>query len=193
MGQAITKRRRLKIWFLLPVLLAPIWSASADSRTVDFAGRKAEHLESKRVEKQVWSQPERSAFQNKTFPIKAWDKHFSTLGRKRASISVDEKQAKKRFEAKVLDRKTVPLEISRWNERMADLYKRAGIQMDDQARIAADRKLYSMMMQETRPYAELAEELSLRDINHFQFRRNRPEGEIPSQPAGSGADRQRSR
>jgi hypothetical protein len=171
---------------LILTLLALVHLILADTRTVDFAKRKAERVQSQRVEKQIWTRPAGSDFQRKTFPIEAWQKHYSPLGVRRAPIAVDEKRQKDRFEAKVLDRKTVPLEVSRWSEQMAELHRRAGIQMDEQARIAADRKLYSMMMQDARQYGELAERLSLRELNQFQFRRNRPDGEIPAQTAGGG-------
>jgi hypothetical protein len=57
--------------------------------------------------------------------------------------------------------------------------------MDDKAQIAADHKLYGMMMQDARQYRELGDKLSLRDINRYQFRRNRSSDEVPMQKAGS--------
>jgi len=149
-------------------------------------GRKAERVEKKRVEKKLWSKPGKSRLQDKTFPIKEWNKHFSSLGSKRAPMEVSEKKDKKRFEIEVLDRKTVDFEMSRWNERMADLHKRAGIQMDKEAQLTADRQLYNMMLQDAPHYQELAEELSLRDLNRFQFRRNHSGESVPVQKAGSG-------
>ena len=155
---------------------------------LDFAGRKAERVGEKRVEKKLWSGPESSSLMDKSFPIKEWNKHFSSLGSKRAPISMDEKKKKERFEVKMLDRKTTDFEMSRWNERMADLHQQAGIQMDDKAQIATDQRLYDMMLQDARQYKELADKLSLRDINRYQFRRNRSSDEIPTQKAGSGEE-----
>ncbi|PXA04750.1 hypothetical protein DDZ13_06160 [Coraliomargarita sinensis] len=152
----------------------------------DLVGRKAERVEEKRVEKKFWSGKEQSRLQDKTFPIKEWNKHFSSLGSKRAPITLDEKKKKERFEVEVLDRKTMDLEMSRWNERMADLHKRADIKMDKEAELVADRKLYNMMLQDSPHYMELAEELSMRDLNRFQFRRNRSDDGVSVKKAGSG-------
>ena len=153
---------------------------------LDFAGRKAERVEEKRVEKKLWSRPEGSSLMKKTVPIKEWNKHFSGLGSKRAPITMSEKREKELYEVKVLELKTMDFKMSRWNERMSDLYKRAEIQMDDKARIASDHRLYNMMMQDARQYKDLGETLSLRDINRYQFRRNRSSDEIPKQKAGAG-------
>lgn len=149
-------------------------------------GRKADRVEEKRVEKKIWSKPEASGLQDKTFPIKEWNKHFSSLGSKRAPISMSEKDGKKRFEVEVMERKTVSFDMSKWDDRMADLHKRAGIQMDEEAQLTADRRLYNMMLQDAPHYQELAEKLSLRDLNRFQFRRNRSDDAVPVQKAGSG-------
>ncbi len=177
------------MFYRVPILclafVTCLLSVSGNTRTVDFAGRKADRVEDKRFDRKMWTQPERSTLQNKSFPIEEWNKHYSSLGSKRAPIAVNERREKERFETRMIDRESFPLEISRWNERMADLHKRAGIEVDDQAQIAANRQLYNMMMQDTRQYANLAEELSLRDINRFQFRSNRPDGQIPTQQAGS--------
>lgn len=160
--------------------------AAANSRTVGFAGRKADKIEQKRFDKQVWAQPERSRLQEKTFPIEAWPKHYSPLGAKRAPISAEERSEKKLFETSVIEQKPFPLEFSRWDGQLADLHKQAGIDMDEEARIIAERQLYSMLLQDTRAYAELGDELSLRELNRFQFRRNRDDGDVPVQQAGAG-------
>ncbi|HKK18063.1 MAG TPA: hypothetical protein VJ952_05220 [Opitutales bacterium] len=160
--------------------------SQANSFFSDLIGRKADSVEKKKVEKKIWSKPGKSRLQDKTFPIKEWNKHFSSLGSKRAPISMSEKDKKKRFKVEVLDRKTVDFEMSRWNERMAELHERAAIQMDDRARLFADRQLYDMMLQDAENYKELAEKLSLRDLNRFQFRRNRTDEGVPVKKAGSG-------
>ena len=158
--------------------------SQAQNRILQLFGQKADRVEEKKVEKKIWKQPETSDLQNKKFPIKEWDKHFSPLGSKRAPISVDAKEKKERFEVKVLERETVDFEMSRWNDRMADLHKRAGIQLDKKAQIVADRQLYDMMLQDRRSYRDLAGELSLRELNRFQFRRNRSAEGVPVQRAG---------
>jgi hypothetical protein len=158
---------------------------NANRTLSDLVGRKADRVQDKKVEKKLWSKPGKSRLQDKTFPIKEWNKHFSSLGSKRAPITLSEKDKKKRFEAEILDFDEVSFEMSEWNERMADLHKRARIQMDDKARLTADRRLYDkMMLGEAKHYTEIAEELSLRDLNRFQFRRNRTADGVPVKKAG---------
>lgn len=166
-------------------LVAATTALGAIPTKLETLGRKAERVEQKRVEKQLWTKPQASGLQDKSFPITEWNKHFSSLGSKRAAITMSEKSKKERFEVKKLEQKTIRFETSPWSARMAELHERAGIELDDEAQLTADRKLYNMMLQDVRHYQELAEELSLRDLNRFQFRRNRaPEG-LPVQKAGS--------
>lgn len=167
-------------------LLGP-GSAYAKLFGLDFVGRKADRVEEKRVEKKLWTRPEGSSLTEKSFPIKEWNKHFSGLGAKRAPITMSEKGKKERYKVEILDRKTTTFEMSRWNERMADLHKRAKVQMDQRAQIASDHQLYNRMMHDAREYRDLADTLTLRDINRYQFRRNRSSDEVPTQKAGAEA------
>jgi hypothetical protein len=48
-----------------------------------------------------------------------------------------------------------------------------------------DQKLYYMMLQDSQKYSDMAEDLSLRELNRYQFRRNRSDGDIPVEKAGS--------
>ena len=74
------------------------------------------------------------------------------------------------------------------DQNLEDLYREAGIEMSDRARLVENRKLYNMALQDTKQkFEELKEELSLRDINRFQFRRNRAPDGVPVQAAGEGA------
>jgi hypothetical protein len=57
--------------------------------------------------------------------------------------------------------------------------------MDDKARLVVDQKLYYMMLQDSQKYSDMAEDLSLRELNRYQFRRNRSDGDIPVEKAGS--------
>jgi len=166
-------------------LLMALSYARGNSRTVDFAGRRADIVEDKRVEKKLWTHPQSNSMMNKRFPMREWDKHFSSVGSKRAPISLKEDKGKKMFGTKTLDRKEVNYEMSRWNERMADLHKKAGIEMDDRAQLVADGRLYNMMLQDTRRFRDMGDDVSLRDLNRYQFRSNRSDGDIPVEKAGS--------
>lgn len=175
----------LLVCAVLALLLA-VSFLHADSQALGLASRRADVVEDKRVEKRMWTQPQSNSIMNKRFPIEEWDKHFSSVGSKRAPISLQEGKEKAIFKTETLDRKEIDFDMSRWNDRMADLHKKAGIDTDDQAQLVADRQLYNMMLQDTRQYKDMGTELSLRDLNRYQFRRNRSDGEVPVEQAGSG-------
>jgi len=160
--------------------------SEVNSRTLDFTSRRADRVENKRVDKKMWAQPQTNSLMNKTFPIEQWDKHFSSVGSKRAPISLTEQKDKQMFKTKTFDRKEVEFDMSRWNEQMADLHKKAGIEMDDRAQLVADQRLYYMMLQDAEQYRDMGVEVSLRDLNRFQFRRNRSNDGVPVEKAGSG-------
>lgn len=174
-----------KVILLSGVFLGSISLLDAKLFGLDFIGRKADRVEEKRVEKKLWKRPEGSSLMDKSFPIKEWGKHFSSLGSKRAPITMSEKGKKERYKVEVLDRKTVDFDMSRWNNRMADLHERAAIQMDDKAQLSADHQLYDRMLKDARQYRDLREKLSIQDLNRYQFRRNRSSDEVPVQRAGS--------
>ena len=58
----------------------------------------------------------------------------------------------------------VRFEMSQLNEQLSDLYKKAGIEMDDKARLIADQKFYYMMLRDSKKYSEMADEVSLREL-----------------------------
>jgi len=164
---------------------------ASDIREAKFAiglvGRRADSISEQRVETKKWESKESNSLMQKSFPMEKWDTHFSSLGSKRSPIDLKEDKDKKLFKT---DTKTFPkkeFEMSRWNERMKDLHKEAGLVEEPSTgtlKKATDEKLYSMMLQDTQSYADMAEELSLRDLNKFQFRRNHSDGPIPVEKAG---------
>ena len=156
----------------------------ANTRTLNFAGKRATAIEGQRVEKKLWALSQTKLMMKKTFPVKQWDKYFSSLGSKRAPIPTSEDKDKQLFKTKILDQKMVRFEMSQLNEQLSDLHKKADIKMDDKARLVADQKLYYMMLQDSQKYSEMADELSLRELNRYQFRRNRSDSDIPVEKAG---------
>ncbi|MEC8209668.1 MAG: hypothetical protein VX051_04340, partial [Verrucomicrobiota bacterium] len=128
----------------------------ANPRTVGFAGKRATSVEGQRVEKKLWAQSQTNFLMNKTFPVEQWDKHFSSLGNKRAPISLTENKDKQLFETKMLKQKMVRLKMSQWSEQLSDLHKKAGMEMDDKARLIADQKIYYMMLQDSQKYIDMA-------------------------------------
>jgi hypothetical protein len=180
----------MKVEFSLLVIcvlsLSMVYSSlEANPRTISFAGKRAASVEGKRVDKKVWAQSQTNFTMNKSFPIEQWNKHFSSLGNKRALISLSEDKDKQLFKTRMLEQKMLRFEMSQWNEQLSDLHKKAGIEIDDKARLVADQKLYYMMLQHSQKYSGMADELSLRELNRYQFRRNRSDSDIPVEKAGS--------
>ena len=99
------------VCFLLTIVVS-VTSLTANSRALNLASRRASTIEDKRVEKKVWSQPQANSIMDKSFPIEEWDKHFSSVGSKRAPISLSEQKDKQMFETKTWDRKKVSFDMS---------------------------------------------------------------------------------
>lgn len=142
--------------------------------------QKATGVTSKKWSSFQWSGTSTtSEFSEQRFPTPRWGKRSSRLGSKRAGRTFD-----KRFDRKLLGRKTksykkLEREMSRLHQDLSSIFERAGIQTDQRSEEISNQALYSMMLQSTRKYEEIAEKVSLRDINRFQFRRNRSDGAIP--------------
>ena len=85
-----------------------------------------------------------------------------------------------------LFKKNKDIELSKWQGYLADLESRAQISTDTNARVVQDKRMYERMLKQAENYKDTGETLSLRDINRFQFRKNRPEGDVPATKAGSG-------
>lgn len=149
--------------------------------------KQQQEISQKRVEHKTWGGNEQSDLMSKTFPMQSWGKHFSSLGSKRAPISTDNARDKKMFKTQRKEYSVKSYELSDWNARIAELHEKAGISTDDRARKIADQQMYQMAHQGTvQRFNEMREELSLRDINRYQFRHNRPDGDVPVQTAASG-------
>ena len=68
---------------------------------------------------------------------------------------------------------------------MIDLHLDAGLNLDDRAQLVTNQKLYQMLLQDRKKFGDLGKEVSLRDLNRYQFRRNRSDGNIPVNKAGT--------
>lgn len=169
-------------------LLMTVAYLEAESRTLGYTTRKADRIEGQRFEKKLWGQSGSHTLPKKSFPLKQWDKHFSSVGSKRAPIDLVDGKEKQMFKTKTVSfqNKEMQFDMSRWNEKMKDLHKSAGIEMDDKAQLISDQRLYFMMMKDSRSFRDLAEEVSLRDLNRYQFRRNRSDDGVPVEKVGSG-------
>jgi hypothetical protein len=172
-------------FFIVSGFLATLINLDANTGTSSLVNRRANTVEEKRFSKHMWSQPTTNSIINKRFAFEHWNKHFSSLGSKRAPIKLTEKREKIEFTTNLIDREEVNYDMSRWNQRMADLHQNAGIQMDDRAQLAVNSKLYHMLLQDRKKFGDLGKEVSLSDINRYQFRRNRSDEDIPVNKAGS--------
>lgn len=161
----------------------------AQNSALGLSTRRADRIADQRYDKKIWGQSESKAFSKKTISLKEWDKNFSSVGSKRSSIALEEGKDKKMFQTKTktFENEKFKMEMSRWDEKMKDLHKSAGIDMDDKAQLLADQKLYAEMMKDSKSFSDMAEEVSLRDLNRYQFRRNRSDDAIPVEKAASGA------
>jgi hypothetical protein len=144
-----------------------------------------------RISKQQWQGGSRISPQEKSFELKSWEKHFSPWGGKRSEIGKQKNSfAEKKFPKRSFTsgQKKFQKPMASINENLEDLYRKAGIEISDRALLVENRKLYNMALQDTQQkFEELKEELSLRDINRFQFRRNRTPDGVPVQAAGDNA------
>lgn len=172
-------------FFIVSGFLATLINLDANTGTSSLVNRRANTVEEKRFSKHMWSQPKTNFLTNKRFAFEHWNKHFSSLGSKRAPIKLTEKREKIEFTTNLIDREEVNYDMSRWNQRMADLHQNAGIHMDDRAQLVVNSKLYHMLLQDRKKFGDLGKEVSLRDINRYQFRRNRSDEDIPVNKAGS--------
>lgn len=141
--------------------------------------QQADTIEKPPIEKKLFKKMGAPESLKKSFPLKEWGRHFSPLGSKRASIQTGDPQKKKIFKPEILENKKLRLEISAWDKKMKSLYKTAKIKMDDQAELVADHQLYSMLLQDPKLFSEIGDGVSLRDLNRYQFRRNRNAEGIP--------------
>ena len=159
--------------------------SGAEISTQNPVNRRANTFEEKRFTKHMWSQSENSSLLSKRFPFDQWNKHFSSLGNKRAPIELTESKDKVEFNTNVIDYEKFDYDTYEWNQKMIDLHLNAGIDLDDRAQLVVNQKLYQMLLQDRKKFDELGEEVSLRDLNRYQFRRNRSDGDIPVNKAGT--------
>ena len=95
---------------------------------------------------------------------------------------------KKRFNSGEVKFPTKDAKIFEWQNYLANLESRAQISTDSTALLIQDKRVYEMMLQRAENYKDTGEVLSLRDINRFQFRKNRPAGSVPNTQAGTEDD-----
>lgn len=157
-------------------------------QVVESYQRQEQELSQKRFKQEKWSGGQQSDLNGKTIQFKNWNKNYSSLGSKKWDYSIEKARNKKPFKAETVDffKNNKEIELSDWEGYMANLESRARISTETKARIAQDKRIHEMMLQQVENYKDTGETLSLRDINRFQFRKNRSDGDVPVTKAGSG-------
>ena len=180
----MTLRSAFNLCLFTAFLLATA-SSQADILGSGVLNRKPTGIAEKRVDKKTWQSDKQTKLTQKKFPMTEWGKHYSSLGSKRSPLSLEESKDKKLYKTATKTYATKSYEMSQWNERMAVLQKQARISTDESVKDISDKQLYGMMLQDTQKYADMGTELSLRDLNRYQFRHNRSAGAVPVEQAGA--------
>ena len=123
-------------------------------------------------------------FEPKTFPITKWSQHYSRFGRPKSSISTKQTLKKKSYESNKLSFSINEKKLAQLSGRLALLKTQARMSTDDRYDAIEDRRMYAMMLQSAQQYSEMRKQLSLRELNRFQFRRNRQADGVPIEKAG---------
>ena len=160
---------------------------STTKPVVDSYKKQEQALSQKRFKQEKWSGGQQSDLMQKTFAFEHWNKNYSSLGSKKWDYSSEKASDRKRFKSDQLNffKKNKEIELSDWQGYLANLESRARISTDTTARIIQDKRTYEMMLQQAENYKDTGETLSLRDINRFQFRRNRSADDVPITKVGS--------
>ena len=157
---------------------------------VDSYKKQEKVLSEKRFKQKEWSKGQPSGLTDKTLSFEHWNKHYSSLGSKKLNYESEKISDKKRYKTDTamsdFFKKNKDIELSEWQDHLANLETRARISTDTTAQIIQDKRIYEMMLQQAENYKETGKQLSLRDINRFQFRKNRSKDEVPTTKVGSG-------
>jgi hypothetical protein len=138
-------------------------------------GEQVSSVSEKRFKRDTWrSGKQLSPLGKKSFHMKEYDKHFSSLGSQKASSAFDKKLDRKEYTTpEVVTYDRVPRKVSGLSGRQAKLKKQSRLETSQKAPEIGDRKLYQAILQDTpQAYADMADKLSMKEINRFAFRRN---------------------
>ena len=140
-------------------------------------------ISKKRLPLQLWG-GEHAKFERKTFPITEWSQHYSSFGRPKSLISTKQTLKHKSYESNKLLFTINEKKLAQLSGHLALLKTQARMSVDDRYDAIKDHRVYAMMLQGAQQYGEMREQLSLRELNRFQFRRNRQADGVPIEKAG---------
>ena len=184
--------------FPAPLILAAlacvmVVDATAGIRQRDFTARSrafsaepgegGSNLQEKRAPVQT-----NERFETKTIEYSRWDKEMSRLGDQRAPIGPEGTDARSAAQRKSFRHPGVksypdePIERARLDGQEADIRNFDEIREMALVEKYRDASVHRVM-ENAREFRSMGEELGLKDLNRYQFRKNRPDG-IPVQRAG---------
>ena len=84
--------------------------------------------------------------------------------------------------------KNIEINESNWSQHLAKIRKDAGINLSQESHILDNKESYNLVLQNMGYFEEMAEKMDLKSINRYQFRSNRPEGDIPVDNVAENAE-----
>lgn len=171
----------LRLWFLISVLLAPGFLAHAQVREIDMT-KRADRIGSKRFSGNLWEGGSTSRFQDNVISIDKWQSRFSSLGQRRANISMQGKNME------TITPQTIEMNQIRFQRNTQ--FNDRDVATDRPSRFSTEQTSSRfqgssqsfMTGPQHQAIQEMREqEISMRDINRFQFRRSRQEDPLTRQ------------
>lgn len=166
--------------------IAPVSGSSFLKKNENYEGRENFHNKSKPSTNKYLESGKNSnsrlfdeKFSRKKIHLESWDKHFSKLGQKKIFSDKSNKNWEKKWDKDIQKMEKIELEESSWSQHLAKIRKDADINLATDAQILRNKVSYNLVLQNMGYFEDMAETMDLRSINRYQFRSNRPEGEVP--------------
>lgn len=166
--------------------LATLSEASVLKKNANYVGSENFHKKKNpsaskysKFEKNLNSPTFDKKFSRKEIHLETWDKHFSKLGQKKVFSDKSNRYFEKKWDKDIQKMKNIEMKESNWSQHLAKIRKDAGINLSPDSQILGNKVSYDLVLQNMGYFEDLAETMDLRSINRYQFRSNRPEGEIP--------------
>ncbi|MGC6455652.1 MAG: hypothetical protein ACON39_07695 [Coraliomargaritaceae bacterium] len=180
---------KFPIRILLACCLCPLLASGQTLDAKSKLGQQVSRVSDKKFKRETWRGGKQlSPLGKKSFHMIEYDKHYSSLGSQKASTAFDKKVGRKEYKTPdVVTYDRVPRKVSSWSGRQAELKKKSRLETSQKAPGIGDRQLYEAILQDTpQAYADMADQLSMKQINRFAFRRNRSKESPKAIAAGQG-------
>ena len=127
-------------------------------------------------------------FSRKEIRLETWDKHFSDIGQKKIFSDKSNSSFNKSLDKNIRKMKNIEINESNWSQHLAKIRKDSGINLSQESHILDNKESYNLVLQNMGYFEEMAEKMDLKSINRYQFRSNRPEGDIPVDNVAENAE-----